>query len=119
VKSDYPQRVFEVGRVYQRTGEKISESWHLGCLVAHSQATYSEAKMYLEAACKTLTGKSAATTALDHWAFSPGRSASVQLGRRQLGHVGEVKPESLDAFGIRVPVSGFEIDLSGLFERLK
>ena len=119
VKSDYPQRVFEIGRVYQRTGDKISESWHLGCLVAHSQATYSEAKMFLEAACRTLSGKSAATTASDHWAFSPGRTASIQLGRRPLGYVGEVKPESLDAFGIRVPVSGFEIDLSGLFERLK
>jgi phenylalanyl-tRNA synthetase beta subunit len=33
--------------------------------------------------------------------------------------VGEVKPESLEAFGLKVPVSGFEIDLSALHELLK
>jgi phenylalanyl-tRNA synthetase beta chain len=119
VKSDYPQRVFEIGRVYARTGEGVSETWHLGCLVAHSQATYTEAKMYLEAACRILTGKEATAKSAEHWAFSPGRSASVELDDKRLGYVGEMKPESLDAFGVKVPVSGFEIDVSGLFERLK
>jgi phenylalanyl-tRNA synthetase beta chain len=119
VKSDYPQRVYEVGRVYTRTSSGVSESWHLGCLDAHSQSSYTEAKMYLESAVRTLTGKEVATVAAEHWAFAPGRSASVRAGGKHLGHVGEVKPESLEAFGLRVPVSGFEIDLSALYELLK
>ena len=119
VKSDYPQRVFEVGRVFARTKEGVSESWHLGGLVAHSHSSYTEAKMYLESACRTLLGKETTTPEGEHWAFTPGRSARVNLGDAQLGHVGEVKPESIEAFGLGVPISGFEVNLTLMFELLK
>ncbi|HEY6283900.1 MAG TPA: phenylalanine--tRNA ligase subunit beta [Nitrososphaerales archaeon] len=119
VKSDYPQRVFEVGRVFSRTKDGVSESWHLGCLVAHSHASYTEAKMYLESVCRTIIGKEATTPEEPHWAFESGRCARVTLGDSQLGHVGEVKPESIEAFGLGVPVSGFEVNLTQLFELLK
>jgi len=119
VKSDYPQRVFEVGRVYARAEGGVSESWHLACLVAHSQASYTEAKMYLESFCRIISGTEATTEADEHWAFATGRCAKVTVGGGSLGHVGEVKPEAIDAFGLGVPVSGFEIDLSALHERLK
>ncbi|MDA4119404.1 MAG: phenylalanine--tRNA ligase subunit beta [Thaumarchaeota archaeon] len=119
VKSDYPQRVFEVGRVFARTKGGVSESWHLGCLVAHSHASYTEAKMYLESACRTIIGKEATTAEEPHWAFASGRCARVSLGDFQLGQVGEMKPESIEAFGLGVPVSGFEVNLTQLFELLK
>jgi len=119
VKSDYPQRIFEIGRIYARAEGRVSEAWHLGCLVAHSQASYTEAKMYLESFCRIISGTEATTEADEHWAFTTGRSARVTVKGASLGHVGEVKPEAIDAFGLGVPVSGFEIDLSALHERLK
>jgi phenylalanyl-tRNA synthetase beta chain len=119
VKSDYPQRIFEIGRVYFRAGGGVSEPWHLGCLVAHSQATFSEAKMYLESALRVLAGKETTEKAEDHWAFASGRCAAVDVESMTIGHVGELRPESIEAFGLGVPVSGFEIDLSQMFERLK
>lgn len=118
-KSDYPQRIFEVGRVYAREKGGVAESWHLGSLVAHPQASYSEAKSYLQAFVSILCGTEAKTKAQNHWAFAPGRSASVLVGGRSVGQVGEVKPDSLEAFGLRVPVSGFELDLDALHELLK
>ncbi len=119
VKSDYPQRVYEVGRVYGREKGGVSESWQLGCLIAHAQASFSEAKMYVESACRLLSGKEANAHESTHWAFSPGRCAEVSVAGSHLGHVGEVKPESIEAFGLGVPVSGFELNLSKLFELLK
>jgi len=119
IKSDYPQRIFEIGRVYTRAGGRVSESWHLACLVAHSQASYTEAKMYLESFCRIISGTEANTEADQHWAFTTGRCAKVAVEGGILGHVGEVRPEVIDAFGLGVPVSGFEIDLSALHERLK
>ena len=119
VRSDYPQRVFEVGRVYSRGKSGTSEAWHLGCVVAHTQSSYTEAKMYVDACCRTLAGKEVHASRSRHWAFDPGRCASVLIGGRELGYVGEMKPEAIDAFGLAVPVSGFEIDLSRLFELLK
>ena len=117
-KSDYPQRVFEIGRVYARAEGGVSETWHLGCLVAHSQASYSEAKMYLESVCRTLAGKELVAEESGHWAFAAGRCAAVGMAGQPLGHVGELKPEAIDAFGLKVPVSGFELDLSALHKQL-
>ena len=119
VKSDYPQRVFEIGRVYARSKEGVSESWHLGCLVAHSQSSFTEAKMYLESTCRIIAGKETIASEGQHWAFVPGRCAGVAVSGVRLGHVGEVRPEAIEAFGLGVPVSGFEVDLSALHELLK
>ncbi len=119
VKEEYPQRVFEIGRIYRRDGKGVEEAWHLGCLVAHAQASYSEAKMYLESACKALSGNEALTKEAPHWAFDPGRSAAVKFKGEVAGSVGEVRPEALSAFGLNVPVSGFELDLSQVYKRLK
>lgn len=114
IRSDYPQRVFEIGRVYERNREGVSESWHLGCLVAHSQSSFTEAKMYLESACRLIAGKEINATQAEHWAFAPGRCARTTVGDAATGYVGELKPEAIEAFGLGVPVSGFEVDLSRL-----
>ena len=119
VKSDYPQRIFEIGRVYNRSKGEVAESWHLGCLVAHSQSSFTEAKMYLESVCRIMAGKEMSASEARHWAFSAGRCAAAKVGRVDLGHVGEVKPEVIDAFGLGVAVSGFEVDLTRLYELLK
>jgi phenylalanyl-tRNA synthetase beta chain len=119
VKSDYPQRIFEIGRVYTRAKGEVSESWHLGCLVAHSQSSFTEAKMFLESACRILSGKEVIASEGQHWAFSSGRCAAVKVGKVELGHVGEFRPAVISAFGLGVPVSGFEFDLSRLYELLK
>ena len=119
VKEEYPQRVYEVGRVYRRKGDRVTEEWHLGCLDAHSQTSFTEAKMYLDALCRTLAGKEVSAKAAEHWAFASGRCASVHASGRIIGYVGEVAPPTIDAAGVNVPVAGFEIDLAALHELLK
>jgi phenylalanyl-tRNA synthetase beta chain len=119
MNSDYPQRVFEIGRIYARTKDGVSEAWRLGCLIAHSRASYSEAKMYLESVSRTLAGKELVAEESQHWAFAAGRCAAVAQAGQPLGHVGELRPEVIEAFGVKVPVSGFELDLSALHKQLK
>ncbi|MDG6898360.1 MAG: phenylalanine--tRNA ligase subunit beta, partial [Nitrososphaerota archaeon] len=118
VKDEYPQRVFEIGRVYLRERGKVSEEWRLCCLIAHSQASYTEAKMHLESVVRLMAGREAATRPSTHWAFAPGRCAAAQIGGAAIGHVGEVTPEAVSAFQIGVPVSGFELRLGPVFEQL-
>jgi len=119
VKEEYPQRVFEIGRVYLRERGTVSEEWRLGCLIAHSQSSYTEAKTYLESFVRLMSGKEAATQPSQHWAFASGRCGAVSLGGVSIGHVGELTPESVVSFQLGVPVSGFEIRLSPIYERLK
>jgi len=119
VKEEYPQRVFEIGRVYRRTTTGVEESWQLGCLVAHSQASFTEAKMYVEAFARAMLGKGASTDPEPHWTFAQGRSASVALNGVRIGFVGEVPPMALSAFGLNEPTCGFEVDLSLMGKQLK
>ncbi len=111
-KAEYPQRVFEVGRVYSREGSGITESPHLAAAVAHSSSSFSEAKMYLEAVVREHIGAGLVTKPAKHWAFADGRCASVSVDRGVVGHIGELRPSAVAAFGLDVPVSGFEIDLA-------
>ena len=68
--------------------------------------------MFLEALLKSYLGSSVETKAAPHWSFADGRSAKVLLRGRGLGHIGEISPHAIASFGLEVPVSGFEIDLS-------
>lgn len=118
VKEEYPQRIFEVGRVYSRDGDVPREEWHLAALSAHAAAGFTEAKMYLESFCSISVGASVSTPPAEHWAFIPGRSASIMSKDVCLGHIGEVRPEALVSFGLTVPAAGFELSLRPLWDEI-
>lgn len=111
-KNDYPQRVFEAGKIFLRLGSDISEGTSMAALSAHSSSSFTEAKTYLEAVVRKHFGEDAETRPALHWAFSEGRCAEALLRGLSLGYLGEVKPSALAAFGLDVPVCGFELDLS-------
>ncbi len=111
-KNEYPQRVFESGKVFLRNGPSLTESASIAALSAHSSSSFTEAKMYLEALVKRHFGEAAETRPAAHWAFAEGRSAQAILKGEPLGYVGEVKASALAAFGLDVQVCGFELDLS-------
>jgi phenylalanyl-tRNA synthetase beta chain len=111
VQATYPQKVYEVGRVFLRDGSTVVERPHLSALTAHSSSSFSEAKMYLEALVLAHLGESTKTLPGAHWAFAEGRCAEVLVKGQRIGYIGEVKPTALAAFGLDVPVAGYEIDL--------
>jgi phenylalanyl-tRNA synthetase beta chain len=114
VQAAYPQRIYEVGRVFLRRGGRIVEAPRLAALTAHSGSSYSEAKMYLEALLLAQAGESPQTRPAEHWAFAEGRTAEVFVKGKSIGYIGEVRPSAVAAFGLDVPVAGFEVDLSTL-----
>ena len=46
--------------------------------------------------------------------YHPGRSGTVKLGNKTLGHFGELHPSLLAGFGLKGRVAGFELDLDAL-----
>ena len=111
-KNEYPQRVFEAGKVFLRSGPGLTEGTSIAALSAHSSSSFTEAKMYLEALVNKHFGEPADTRPGTHWAFAEGRCAEAHIRGNPLGYLGEVKPSTLAAFGLDVPVCGFELDLS-------
>jgi phenylalanyl-tRNA synthetase beta chain len=111
-KNEYPQRIFEAGKVFLRSGPGLTEATSIAAFSAHSSSSFTEAKMHLEALVKRHFGEAADTRPGSHWAFAEGRCAEAHIRGNLLGYLGEVKPSALAAFGVDVPVCGFELDLS-------
>ncbi len=117
VHEEYPQRLFEIGKIfYRQGGGKIDERWHVSAVVAHGEAGYTETKSAIQALLLSGFGVSSLTTnASDDPLYIRGRCARVIVGDKEVGTIGEITPLAIDNFKLRVPVAAFEIDLSAMF----
>ena len=110
----YPQKLFEIGKVFHRDNT-IKESWCLAAVIAHNNADFTEIKSIMQTFLKVAFDKDVFTQENANSFFIEGRSASVILDKRSnIGMIGEITPLAIENFKIRVPVSAFELNLSQL-----
>lgn len=115
VHEEYPQRLFEIGKIFHKDGI-IAESWNVGAAVTHADAGYTEIKSAMQALLKSCFGKDVSTKASANPMFMEGRCAMIIVDGRAVGTIGEITPLALENFKMRVPVAAFEIDLSGIIK---
>jgi phenylalanyl-tRNA synthetase beta chain len=115
VHEEYPQRLFEIGKVFYRQGV-IAESWNVGAVVAHADAGYTEIRSAMQAMMKSCFGKDVSTRASTSPMFMEGRCAEIIVDGAVVGTIGEITPLALENFKLRVPAAAFEIDLSGIIK---
>ncbi|QLH10031.1 phenylalanine--tRNA ligase subunit beta [Candidatus Nitrosotenuis sp. DW1] len=113
IHESYPQKLFETGVVFTR-GHPIDETIAISCVSAHKDANFTEIKSVLQSLLKTDSNIVCKTNSFAHPSFASGRTAEILVGGKPVGIVGEIDSQVIDNFKIRVPVSGFEIKLSGL-----
>lgn len=116
---EFPQRVFELGKitVVDETSETRTkdEDW-LAAAISHPVANFSEVKSVLDAFLLNL-GLEWQVEAVNHPSFINGRVGAVVSGRTNLGFVGEVAPKVLIAWGLENPTVAFELNLTNLISR--
>jgi len=115
---EYPQRVFEVGDCVvlddaSETGARTVRK--LAGLIAHSNASFSEAKAVVDAFFLNI-GFLYRLNEAAHPSFIDGRVGNIVVHDRDVGVVGEVHPRVLEMWGLENPVTGFEVDLSSLMD---
>ncbi len=118
VDSEYPQKIFEIGRIFNLNNDLIEESESLS--IATTPSNFTELKQILEYLSRMIGVKLGIKEATDlplH--FINGRCAEVLLGGVVVGHFGEIHPKILKNFRIKMPVALLEISLEGIFEKLK
>jgi len=113
VHQAYPQRLYETGIIFVR-GNPIGEQANLAAVSAHADSNFSELKSVLQSALQIGFGLKVRTKTSGHPVFARGRSSDIVIGGKKAGMIGEIGPETLEHFRIRVPVTGFEIKLTGL-----
>mgnify|MGYP001773324377 FL=1 len=110
----YPQRLFEIGKVFMYDCSSIKEHYNVACVIAGAQTDYTEAKSYLQAFMRHLFGYDVVTEPIEDVLYEHGRAASIIVNNRSIGSIGEISKDILSNFRIRVNVGAFELDFSKL-----
>lgn len=113
IHEEYPQRLFEIGKVFSLS-KNPHECWSVCAVVAHDTADYTEIKSIVQTLMTNGFGKRFFTNAVSSGLFLQGRGADIYTEKEKIGHLGEIHPTIIENFKIRVPVVGFEIELTQL-----
>ncbi|MBI1829013.1 MAG: phenylalanine--tRNA ligase subunit beta [Thaumarchaeota archaeon] len=114
IHEPYPQMLFETGTIFLKNNDEIKEEIHLACVSAHNDVSFTEIKSVLQSFLKTTFGLECKTITSSNPMFVEGRSADIFVNNK-IGEIGEILPEIIDNFKLRVPIAGFEIRLTGLY----
>ncbi|MGC8645855.1 MAG: phenylalanine--tRNA ligase subunit beta [Thermoplasmata archaeon] len=107
LRNPYPQRIFEIGTVYDEEGE----SEVLGIGIADRNASFSQIKGLVVGVLEDLGVVEYEITRGEMEVYVPGRVGEIRISGRKVGFFGEVHPKILKDLGIKMPVVTGEIKL--------
>ncbi|MDO8460783.1 MAG: phenylalanine--tRNA ligase subunit beta, partial [Nanoarchaeota archaeon] len=118
--NEYPQKFFEIGTVFSldkedKTETGILESEHL--IIISSPANFTEMKQIIDYLTSML-GIKYELSESSHPNLIEGRTGSIKVNNKDIGYIGELHPETLRQWGIKMPASVIEISLEEIFELL-
>ncbi|MCJ7424845.1 phenylalanine--tRNA ligase subunit beta [Candidatus Bathyarchaeota archaeon] len=115
---DYPQRIFELGKITALDDKKETrtrdEEW-LAAASSHPSAGFSEIKSALDAFFLNLNvGWQIKET--KHPSFIDGRAGAIIISGKTAGILGEINPKVLTAWKIENPTIAFEVNMNMVVE---
>ncbi|MBU1252003.1 MAG: phenylalanine--tRNA ligase subunit beta [Nanoarchaeota archaeon] len=120
VDSEYPQQIFETGRVFSESSGSISENEMLAGSL--SSGNFTRIKQIIEYLFRMLNLESKVNfkeTEETPAHFIEGRTADIIFNGEKIGSAGEVHPRVLSNWKIKMPAALFEIKLEEIFKALK
>jgi phenylalanyl-tRNA synthetase beta chain len=113
VDAEYPQRIFEIGTVF----EGIVEKDYLA--LAITPGNFTEIKQILVYLSKMINipMKLEESEEFPNY-FIEGRTADIKIENQKIGYLGEIHPRILKNWRLKMPVALFEINLEEIFKRL-
>ncbi|MDP2672631.1 MAG: phenylalanine--tRNA ligase subunit beta [Nanoarchaeota archaeon] len=116
--SEYPQRIFETGRIFElNNANKIIEREKLSAALV--SGNFTELKQILLHLFNMLNIEVKLKEPEKFpMHFIDGRVAEIILGEEKIGYLGEIHPKILKNWKIKMPVALFEIELASIFARV-
>jgi phenylalanyl-tRNA synthetase beta chain len=115
---EFPQKIFELGKVtfIDETKETRTrdEEW-LSAATTHPTAGFSEIKSALDSFMSNL-GVEWEINETVHPSFIEGRVGKIIVGGLDVGVVGEVNPQVLEAWTLENPIAAFEVNFQRLID---
>ena len=115
--NEYPQKIFEIGRIFNRDKDKyqkITDIEYLGIMLADKDANYTTIRQILDGLFNLIELK-VKYLPVDDDRFINGRSALIKVNDKKLGIIGELHPKIISKLGIEVPVAACELNFIKMF----
>ena len=112
---EYPQKIFEEGLVTVKKGNNVVDYNRVALINCNEKADYTEAKQAMDYLLSRL-GLDYQIEEVDHSSFIPGRVGRVVVSGKKVGYIGEINPKVLENFSIDLPVVGFELNLTEIYQ---
>lgn len=112
----YPQAIFEVGDIVEvdKKEETLTKNVRkISAAIANSKIGFQDIAAVFDVLMKNLKIKYKLKQK-NHNSFINGRSAAVIYKNREIGIIGEIKPEVLENWRMEMPVVVFEISVDGM-----
>jgi len=113
---EYPQKIFELGKVTildEKQETRTRDEHWLAAIICHASANFSEIKSALDALFMNL-GIEWKIKEAKHPSFLEGRTAAIYVKGKRLGIIGEMHPEVLNNFKLENLAVAFEMNLDSL-----
>lgn len=119
VDSEYPQKIFELGLVFRENDKEETGIEEKNKLVASIvSGNFTDIKQILDYLFRMLNLKYKIEED-GHESFIEGRTAKILHDGKKLGILGEIKPEVLKNWHIKMPLACLELDVDELIENEK
>jgi len=116
--NEYPQKLFELGEIYdEEKGEPVEKN-SLSIISCHGRAEFTEMKSLIESLFSSI-GEKVSFREAKHNSFIVGRCAAVIADGKQIGIMGEIHPQVLANFKLEMPAAGFECNIDWLVGKYK
>ena len=118
---DYPQKIFGIGTVFKKNPKfetNIEENDRLCVAICSDKTDFTEIRQILDYLFNQIDCKYEVIEAV-HNSFINGRVGRVVANKKKIAYIGEISPVVLENFGLEMPVSVFELNLSELFGTIK
>ena len=116
--NEYPQKIFEIGKVFNEEKNKennIIESEKL--VIGLTPGNFTEIKQILEYLDRSLNLNFELSEAKAEGLIE-GRTGKIMLEKKEIGYFGEMHPEYLKKWNLKMPLAILEIKLEEIFDRL-
>ncbi|MFO8109975.1 MAG: phenylalanine--tRNA ligase subunit beta [Thermoplasmata archaeon] len=110
-KNPLPQKLFEIGDVVEEYRQKT----HAAAVLLGPDTGFTAMKSMIDGIIRSM-GLEFSIEEKRHPSFIPGRCASVNVKREEIGVFGEMHPKVLTNFGLEYPATAFELSLYKIFK---
>jgi phenylalanyl-tRNA synthetase beta chain len=110
---EYPQKIFEIGKVVlidEEAETRTRDVLKLACCMSDAKVSYEEISSVLDAFLSSVEVEYR-LRATKHPSFIEGRVAEILINGKSVGIIGEVSPKVLENWNLDMPVVGFEIEV--------